>query len=63
MRNKACVFGQDIQDVMGTISLTQEDIEQAESKVEPEKVAKLYNDWIMPLNKQVQLEYLLHRLD
>ena len=63
VRNKACVFGQDIQDVMGTISLTQEDIEQAESKVEPEKVAKLYNDWIMPLNKQVQLEYLLHRLD
>ena len=63
VRNKACVFGQDIQDVMGTISLDVEDIEKSKSKVEPDKVARLYNEWIMPLNKQVQLEYLLHRLD
>ena len=63
VRNKACVFGQDIQDVMGTISLSQEDLKESDSKVDPERVAKLYNDWIMPLNKQVQLEHLLHRLD
>ena len=61
VKNKACVFGQDIQDVMGTITINE--TEQNKSKVEPEKVARLYNDWIMPLNKEVQLEYLLHRLD
>ena len=60
VRNKASVFGQDIQDVMGTISLS--DVNN-DTKVEPERVANLYNEWIMPLNKQVQLEYLLHRLD
>jgi len=63
VRNKACVFGQDIQDVMGTISISTEDVAQSKTKVEPERIARLYNDWIMPLNKQVQLEYLLHRLD
>ena len=46
---------------MGTITINE--TEQNKSKVEPEKVARLYNDWIMPLNKDVQLEYLLHRLD
>lgn len=63
VKNKACVFGQDILDVMGTISLTKEALETSKSKVEPERVAKLYNEWIMPLNKQVQLDYLLHRMD
>jgi chorismate mutase len=65
VRNKACVFGQDIQDVMGTISLSDvnSNSTNSDTKVEPDRVAKLYNEWIMPLNKEVQLEYLLHRLD
>ncbi|KAK6152606.1 hypothetical protein DH2020_012245 [Rehmannia glutinosa] len=32
-------------------------------KINPSLVAELYGDWIMPLTKQVQVEYLLRRLD
>lgn len=32
-------------------------------KITPSLVADLYDDWIMPLTKEVQVEYLLRRLD
>lgn len=32
-------------------------------KINPGLVGNLYGDWIMPLTKQVQVEYLLRRLD
>ncbi|PRQ53475.1 putative chorismate mutase [Rosa chinensis] len=32
-------------------------------KIRPTLVADLYGEWIMPLTKQVQVEYLLRRLD
>ncbi|PRQ40703.1 putative chorismate mutase [Rosa chinensis] len=32
-------------------------------KIKPNLVAALYGDWIMPLTKEVQVEYLLRRLD
>lgn len=32
-------------------------------KVEPEVVAELYRRWVMPLTKEVQIEYLLRRLE
>ncbi|KAH7532689.1 hypothetical protein FEM48_Zijuj04G0048700 [Ziziphus jujuba var. spinosa] len=32
-------------------------------KIAPSLVADLYSDWIMPLTKDVQIEYLLRRLD
>lgn len=32
-------------------------------RIKPSVVADLYGDWIMPLTKQVQIEYLLRRLD
>ncbi|CDP02271.1 unnamed protein product [Coffea canephora] len=32
-------------------------------KINPSLVADLYEDWIMPLTKKVQIEYLLRRLD
>ncbi|XP_058772525.1 chorismate mutase 3, chloroplastic-like isoform X1 [Vicia villosa] len=32
-------------------------------KIEPGLIGNLYVDWIMPLTKQVQVEYLLRRLD
>ena len=32
-------------------------------KVEPELVGSLYRDWVMPLTKKVQVQYLLRRLD
>lgn len=32
-------------------------------KIKPRLIANLYGDWIMPLTKEVQVEYLLRRLD
>ncbi|KAM0006179.1 putative chorismate mutase [Helianthus debilis subsp. tardiflorus] len=32
-------------------------------KINPSLVADIYGDWIMPLTKEVQVEYLLRRLD
>ena len=32
-------------------------------KINPSLVADLYGDWIMPLTKEVQVAYLLRRLD
>lgn len=32
-------------------------------KINPSLVADLYGDWIMPLTKEVQVEYLMRRLD
>ncbi|KAI4389266.1 hypothetical protein MLD38_001506 [Melastoma candidum] len=43
------------------------DVEERKSdpvlKIEPRLIADLYGDWIMPLTKEVQVEYLLRRLD
>lgn len=46
------------------VTLT-EDVDNSEPlyKINPSIVADLYWDWIMPLTKQVQVEYLLRRLD
>lgn len=32
-------------------------------KVDPDVIAKLYGEFLIPLNKEVQVEYLLQRLD
>ncbi|KAG6555194.1 hypothetical protein Mapa_003233 [Marchantia paleacea] len=32
-------------------------------KIDPKLVARLYGDWVMPLTKKVQVQYLLRRLD
>lgn len=32
-------------------------------KVRPEVVAQLYEQWVMPLTKEVEVQYLLRRLD
>lgn len=37
--------------------------QKAQSKVKPEVVAKLYKDWIIPLTKKVEIDYLLRRLE
>lgn len=34
-----------------------------EPKVDPSVVSRLYEEWVMPLTKLVQVEYLLRRLD
>lgn len=55
VRRKAAIFGQDITD--------SNDGKGSTFKVEPSTVAELYEKWIMPLTKQVQVAYLLRRLD
>ena len=32
-------------------------------KIKPSLVAQLYGEWIMPLTKEVEVQYLLRRLD
>ena len=56
--NKAALFGQDIQD-----ELPQGLVPIGPSKVNPEQIGVLYRDHIMPLTKDVQVAYLLRRLD
>ncbi|KAJ9147572.1 hypothetical protein P3X46_029718 [Hevea brasiliensis] len=54
---KALTFGQEV-----TI-YCEEDGSDPVYKIEPSLVADLYGDWIMPLTKEVQVMYLLRRLD
>ena len=56
VRRKAASFGQDITD-------SSNEQQPSTFKVEPSTVATLYEKWIMPLTKQVQVAYLLQRLD
>lgn len=39
------------------------DVTEPAYKIKPDIVADLYGDWIMPLTKEVQVDYLLRRLD
>ncbi|KAL9231519.1 hypothetical protein vseg_006741 [Gypsophila vaccaria] len=52
---KATVFGQDV-----TLSDTNN---ATDFKVDPALVSRLYDDWVIPLTKDVEVEYLLKRLD
>lgn len=52
---KAKTFGQEV-----TLS---EDEYNGKYKVDPAIVSRLYEEWVMPLTKHVQVEYLLRRLD
>ncbi|CAH1420999.1 unnamed protein product [Lactuca virosa] len=57
VETKAKTFGQVV-----TVGFGEDAIEPV-YKIEPTLVADLYGDWIMPLTKEVQVEYLLRRLD
>ncbi|XP_059642433.1 chorismate mutase 1, chloroplastic-like [Cornus florida] len=54
---KAKTYGQEVTDKI------EEDRADPIYKIKPSLVADLYEDWIMPLTKNVQVEYLLRRLD
>lgn len=54
---KAKTYGQEV-----TVDLEEDEAEPV-YKIVPSLVADLYGDWIMPLTKEVQVEYLLRRLD
>ncbi|KAL7122281.1 hypothetical protein ACP275_01G035300 [Erythranthe tilingii] len=56
VEKKATVFGQDVVDL-------EQNNYHGKFKVDPSVVARLYGDWVIPLTKFVQVEYLLRRLD
>lgn len=51
---KAMVFGQDV---------TLNNTASSNYKVDPAVVSRLYNKWVIPLTKVVEVDYLLRRLD
>ncbi|AES59088.2 putative chorismate mutase [Medicago truncatula] len=56
VEKKATLFGQDI-------SLNSSDDSKGKQKFDPSVASKLYEKWVIPLTKEVQVEYLLRRLD
>nr|ACU19156.1 unknown [Glycine max] len=55
VKKKAMVFGQEV-------SLDR-DVKGIAYKVDPSVVSLLYQKWLIPLTKNVEVEYLLNRLD
>ena len=61
VRLKAATFGQDLGSGAGGAGGG--DSAGSAYKVRPEVVAQLYEQWVMPLTKEVEVQYLLRRLD
>ncbi len=57
--NKANIYGQEL-DAQGKPLLGDAG---RESKIDTNEVVGLYRDWVIPLTKDVEVDYLLHRLD
>ncbi|CAK7353930.1 unnamed protein product [Dovyalis caffra] len=55
VEKKAIIFGQDV-------SLSN-NVETGNFKVDPSVVVRLYDEWVIPLTKLVEVKYLLRRLD
>lgn len=62
VEKKARTFGQRVtlEDNAGKQEGTAGD---SECKIDPKVLSKLYDQWVMPLTKDVEVEYLLRRLD
>jgi chorismate mutase len=62
VEKKARTFGQNVtlEDNAGKQQSTAGD---SECKLDPTVLSKLYDQWVMPLTKDVEVEYLLRRLD
>ncbi|KAK1288828.1 Chorismate mutase 2 [Acorus calamus] len=56
VEKKAMVFGQNI-------TLGSGDGNKTNYKIDPSVVSRIYEDWVIPLTKDVQVEYLLRRLE
>ena len=70
MRKKAAIYGQDIDAQTpqhnGHAAAFNGGFDGGVAqhyKVSPDTIAMLYDKWVMPLTKQVQVEYLLRRLE
>jgi chorismate mutase len=60
---KAATFGQDLNSSGHTSPDKLKSSEYMALRISPEAVADLYEQWVMPLTKEVEIEYLLRRLD
>eukprot|EP00898_Chlorokybus_atmophyticus_P000728 jgi/Chlat1/1656/Chrsp127S00090 len=58
VERKASVYSQEV-----TLSETPSVGDNIKHKISPQLVARMYEDWIMPLTKEVQVSYLLRRLE
>ncbi|KAJ1932695.1 chorismate mutase aro7 [Linderina macrospora] len=79
LKVKALIYGQDLSSVSdnpapGTTSISPcssvcnmcedpDSHDRAKSRVDYDLVVSLYRDYVIPLTKEVEVEYLLHRLD
>lgn len=63
VEKKAMVFGQEVSLMDNANTKTDQRNVSEPYKVDPLIVSRLYGEWIMPLTKLVQVEYLLRRLD
>ncbi|RKP37249.1 chorismate mutase [Dimargaris cristalligena] len=61
LRRKATIYGQDIDDDDATATATAN--AAGPSKISPDVVVDLYEKYVIPLTKQVEVDYLLQRLD
>lgn len=61
--NKAATYGQDISEDLPEQVKDLSEGEDLLYKVKPSQIGELYREWIMPMTKDVQVEYLLRRLD
>ncbi|KAF9976764.1 chorismate mutase aro7 [Actinomortierella ambigua] len=59
LRRKAMIYGADISE---TGDIVRED-DSAASKISPDVVVDLYERFVIPLTKEVEVDYLLQRLD
>lgn len=55
VEKKAMAFGQEV-----TVG---DDDSRGKCKIDPSVMVRLFEEWVIPLTKQVQVEYLLRRLD
>lgn len=60
VEKKARVFAQQ---VSLTDDADDDDQKQVTYKIQPSLLPRIYEEWIMPLTKDVEVEYLLTRLD
>lgn len=62
VRRKAATYGQDIA-TAPSATASGPAAPAPNFKVHPDLIADLYARWVMPLTKEVQVAYLLRRLD
>lgn len=62
LRRKAMIYGHDITE-KGDIILEDEGLTPSQQKIPADVVVDLYERFVIPLTKEVEVEYLLQRLD